>query len=47
MLIVGIFWVLGSVALVRGMALVSTAAGWITLGLLLIAMALWPMARSR
>jgi hypothetical protein len=40
-----LFWVLGVAAVVRGVALVSTAAAWVVFGLALIVMALWPLLR--
>lgn len=40
-----LFWVLGVAAVVRGVLLWSTAGAWITVGVALIAMALWPLVR--
>ena len=42
-----LFWVLGVAAVVRGVALWSTAGAWVALGVAFIAMALWPLRRSR
>lgn len=47
MLLMVLFWVIGVAAVVRGVALWSTAGAWVTFGLAFIAMALWPMTRRR
>jgi hypothetical protein len=40
------FFLVGTVAVLYGVALFSTAAAWIVFGLLCLAIALWPVLRQ-